>query len=260
MKQTDPYSKTEGQKKANGKKKMYFLAGLGLLATTALTFFGIYYWKKHKTKATDDQNPPEFKAEKPAPKAKPANKGQAKKTAPSPGAKQADTKQTGAKDPQPPTFEPGQLADSIRVGILKKQFLAAYTALKRIRNITDYKAVNTKFLTLVSSLTRFTRQTIVNALLGTFKLEVQRKVLFYEFKRIGLKYDGSKWTLGNVDLVPELITIEATKVWKDPRTSVNVPRHMILGREVCKRGNFTLFEHAKTYFLVESKAVKNVQS
>jgi hypothetical protein len=257
MKQTDVYLKTEGQKKAGGKKKFYFLAGLGLLATTALTFFGIYYWKKHKSTATNDQTPPDFKAEKPAPKTKSSNKGPAKKTAPSPGEKQADTKQPDAKAPQPPAFEPGDLAGTIRVGILKRQFLPAYTALKQIRNIADYKAVNIKFSALK---TRLTRQTIVNALLGTFKLEAQRKVLFYEFKRIGLKYDGSKWTLGNIDITAELITTEATKVWKDPRTSVNVPRHMILGREVCKRGNFTLFEHAKSYFLVESKAVKSIQS
>lgn len=259
MKQTEAYLKREGKKKTSGKKKFYFLAGLGLLVTTALTFFGIYYWKKHKTTAANDQAPPDFKAERPAPKTKPAAKGQTKKTAASSDPKQAAYKQA-AKEPQPPNFEPEQLANTLRDGILRKNFLKAYTALKQVRNSADYKVVNTKFLALVSSLTRFTRQTIVNALLNTFKLEVQRKVLFYEFKRIGLKYDGSKWTLGTIELVPQLITTEPTKVWKDPRTSVDVPRHMILGREVCKRGNFTLFEHAKTYFLVESKAVKSIQS
>ena len=257
MKQTASYSNQNGQTKAGRKKKLYFLAGLGLLATTALTFFGIYYWKKHKSTASSDQPSPDFKAEKPSPKAKSASKGPAKKTAQSPRTKQTNLKQAAAKDIQPPAFEPGVLAGTIRVGVIKKQFLAAYAALKQIRNITDYKAINTKFSALKTGLTR---QTIVNALLSTFTLETQRKALFYEFKRIGLKYDGSKWTLGGTDLIPELITIEATKVWKDPRTSVDVPKHMVLGREVCKRGNFTLFEHAKTYFLVESKAVKSIQS
>lgn len=260
MKPTDSYSTNDGQKKSSKKKKMYFLAGLGLLATTALTFFGIYYWKKHKSTASSDQPAPDFKAEKPAPKAKPSAKAQTKKATQPPGEKQANPKQSGAKGMQPPLFEPAALANTIRNGVIGKQFLAVYAALKKIRNLADYKAVNTKFTGLVSSLTRFTRQTLVNALLDAFKLEAQRKVLFYEFKRIGLKYDGSKWTLGTIDVTPELITTEATKVWKDPRTSVNVPMHMILGREVCKRGNFTLFEHAKSYFLVESKAVKSIQS
>jgi hypothetical protein len=257
MKQTDPYSTAQEPKKAGAKKTFYVVAALGLLATTALTLFGIYYWKKHKKTATGSQNPPDFKAENPTPKSKPASKAPPKKTAPPPGAKQPNPKQAAPKDQQPPGFEPGELAGTIRDSILRKQFLIAYTALKRIRSIADYKAVNTKFSALK---TQLTRQTIVNALLGTFKLEVQRKVLFHEFKRIGLRYDGSKWTLGSLEPVPELITIEATKVWKDPRTSVDVPRHMILGREVCKRGNFTLFEHAKTYFLVESKAVKSIPS
>jgi hypothetical protein len=259
MKQADAYLKSKGLKNEGKRKKMYFLAGLGLLATTALTFFGIYYWKKHKSTAPSDQPAPDFKAENPAPKPKPTPKGQTKKATPPPAEKDA-AKKAAPKDAQPPVFEPAQLANTIRNAVIGKQFLAAYTALKKIRNLTDYKAVNTKFTGLVSSFTRFTRQTLVNALLDAFKLEAQRKVLFYEFKRIGLKYDGSKWTLGTVDISPELITTQATKVWKDPRTSVNVPMHMILGREVCKRGNFTLFEHAKSYFLVESKAVKSIQS
>lgn len=259
MKDSNAYLKSEGQKNTAKKKKLYFLAGLGLLATTALTFFGIYYWKKHKSTAPSDQPAPDFNAETPAPKTKPTTKGQTKKATPPP-AEKASAKKAAPKDAQPPVFEPAQLANTIRNAVIGKQFLAAYTALKKIRNLADYKTVNTKFTGLVSSFTRFTRQTLVNALLDVFKLEAQRKVLFYEFKRIGLKYDGSKWTLGTIDISPELITTQATKVWKDPRTSVNVPMHMILGREVCKRGNFTLFEHAKSYFLVESKAVKSIQS
>ncbi|MGZ4036870.1 MAG: hypothetical protein ACXVPQ_03525, partial [Bacteroidia bacterium] len=67
--------------------------------------------------------------------------------------------------------------------------------------------------------------------------------------------DGKKWSLSGIEK-PTLITIQGTKVWKDPQHSVAVPLNMVLGKEVAKRGHFTLFENDRQYFLVESKHVK----
>src|SRR6476620_3704408 len=63
-------------------KKRWIFLGLGLAATSALSFFGFQYWKKHKQKSEADTGsgtsqifPPEKKTSKPK-----VNK--AKKTAP----------------------------------------------------------------------------------------------------------------------------------------------------------------------------------
>jgi hypothetical protein len=62
--------------------------------------------------------------------------------------------------------------------------------------------------------------------------------------------------LGGIEKQNLLITTRETKVWKDPQTSVPVPINMVLGNEVTKRGQFTLFENEKQHFLVQSDHVK----
>jgi len=42
------------------------------------------------------------------------------------------------------------------------------------------------------------RQTLVNALLNTFKDNTQKLKLTDAFKKIGLKYNGSKWSLSGI--------------------------------------------------------------
>lgn len=251
---TDNTSNPQG---ASSKKRTYVMLGLGILATTILTFFGIRYWKKNKQTQPANADSPDFKAENPytAPKVKPKSKPKAK----APTAQNATaTKQAAPADKpkaeEPSLFEPEDLAAKIRSGIITNNFLKAYTNLKLIRNTADYSNVNKEFLKFK---TGFTTQTIVNGLLSKFKLASQRQVLFSAFKRIGLKYSGNKWTLGDTETAtPLLITTQPTKVWKDPKTSVAVPVNMVLGREVCKRGAFTLFENQHRYYLVESTSIK----
>lgn len=262
MKQKVNNQSIKSDKEAGSKnKKRYFLAGLGIIATTVLTFFGIYYWRKHKTTQASDSNAPDFKAQKPdTAKGQGTSRPKTKSNSQNPSKSTIQFNDSKAKETteEPSLFEPKDLANKIRSSILQANFILAYTSLKQIRHIKDYSNVNAEF---VKMKTGFSSQTIVNGLLGKFKLESQRKLLFIAFKRIGLKYNGTKWTLGDTgQLLPQLITTTPTKVWKDPRTNVSVPSNMVLGREVCKRGNFTLFEHAKNYFLVESKAVKTIHS
>ncbi len=241
----------------SAKKRKYVMVGLGLLATTILTFFGIRYWKKNKQTVQPDSSSPKFKADDPYtdPKTKPKSKAKPKAhTAQKTTETKHAAKEEKPKSEEPSLFEPQDLAANIRSGIITNNFLKAYTNLKLIRNTTDYTNVNKEFLKFK---TGFTTQTIVTGLLSKFKLSSQRQVLFSAFKRIGLKFSGNKWTLGDTERVtPLLITTQPTKVWKDPRTSVAVPYNMVLGREVCKRGTFTLFENQHRYYLVESTTIK----
>lgn len=71
----------------------------------------------------------------------------------------------------------------------------------------------------------------------------------------GLKNDSKKSPLSGIENNPLIITIVPTRVWKDPRTSVSVPANMVLGRELERKKNFSMFASDNQYFLVESSHV-----
>lgn len=254
-----------------GGKAKWILLGLSLLAATGLTFFGIQYYRKNK-KEGEGENAPDFKAQKPTPVTKPkapvktsATKPTAKlpekkkgKTpspaVPSKNSTQASTQTQSTTAPKP--IDAKKIATAIHTAALQKNFSKAYEQLRNIKNTKDYSAVSKIFSSLFL---RGVRQTLVNGLLSTFKDPKEKDTLNKSFRAMGLKFDGKKWSLSGVseDL---LITTSATNVWKDPKTSVSVPVNMVLGKEVCRRGTFTLFENDKQYFLVSTDAVKPYQS
>jgi hypothetical protein len=95
----------------------------------------------------------------------------------------------------------------------------------------------------------------VNGLLGSFTDENQKQQIRLEFTRMGLKYDGSKWSLSGLDGF-SLITKEPCMVWKTPREAAKVPANMILGTEVAQRGEYTLFENNGNNFIVKTTSIK----
>ncbi|MBA2613353.1 MAG: hypothetical protein H0U95_15400 [Bacteroidetes bacterium] len=258
--------------KTPSKKGKFILIGLGVLATSLLTFFGIQYWKKNKKTSSTNTDTPDFdtpkssftKKEPQKPKTSAPKKKHVEHNAKiDPTAKtqpktepQAAPHKDKTESPDPPLFQAEQLSEELRDAIVKKDFVKTFVLLKKIRNTNDYKYLSPEFIKY--SITGV-RRTLVNALLYVFKLESQRKLLFLTFKRIGLKYQNNQWTLGDLDGSIKLITNQATKVWKNPKEYVSVPVNMVLGREVCKRGAFTLFENQHQYYLVESTSIKNHQ-
>jgi hypothetical protein len=66
------------------------------------------------------------------------------------------------------------------------------TELKRISTIEEYKGVNNLFKTIRL---RGIRQTLVNGTLSSFSDDTSKQLIRAEFMRIGLKYDGDKWSL-----------------------------------------------------------------
>jgi len=250
----------------NGKRKWLFL-GLGII-TAGLSLFGYHYWKKNKQVTDNDSNAPEFKAQKPKATAKtsaqPATKSAAKGTT-----KKSSTKASGKGPNTPPEgsaktapvskpIDAKTVAKNIHTSVLKKDFTKVYEQLRNLKNTKDYSAVNNVFKTLFVA---GVRRTLVDGLLTTFKDSKQRDTLNKSFRAMGLKYnDKSKqWALSGVDQ-SLIITVNPTKVWKDPKTAVAVPASMVLGLQVCQRGNFTLFENDKQYFLVETKYIKPYHS
>lgn len=154
---------------------------------------------------------------------------------------------------KPIVVSPDTKAYYLWFSISKKRFDFVKFWLSTIANKKEYSNVSTAF---AKYLTNGVRQTLVNGTLSTFKEQSQQQQIRSEFLRMGLTYDGKKWSLSGIKNTPQIITTMATTVWKDSKTSVPVPVNMVLGVEITKRGDFTLFENDRQYFLVESKCVK----
>lgn len=133
-----------------------------------------------------------------------------------------------------------------------KNYTKALAMLKKMQTTEDYSAANEAFK---QDRINGVRQTIVNGLLNTFTTDTQKQAIKFEFLRIGLQFDGSKWSLSGFD-GKSIVTIEDATVWVNATEGVKVPARMVLGSEVTKRLDYTLFENNGRYFLVNTRSVK----
>ncbi|RYY91017.1 MAG: hypothetical protein EOO15_00305 [Chitinophagaceae bacterium] len=134
---------------------------------------------------------------------------------------------------------------------ITKDFSKMLSLLKRINSVDQYATVNDAFKQFrLGSV----RQTLVTGLLNTFTQEAQKQKIKFEFLRMGLQFDGSKWSLSGFDGRP-IITVSPTSVWLSGTEKVRVPARMVLGNEVSRRLDYTLFENGSKYFLVPTKMV-----
>jgi hypothetical protein len=133
-----------------------------------------------------------------------------------------------------------------------KNYTKVLSLLKKMQSVEDYTSANEVFK---QDRINGVRQTIVNGLLNTFTTDTQKQQVKFEFLRIGLQFDGNKWSLSGFDGKP-IVTIEATTVWVNAVDGVKVPGRMVLGNEVSRRLDYTLFENCGKYFLVNTKSVQ----
>jgi hypothetical protein len=133
-----------------------------------------------------------------------------------------------------------------------RNFSKVLSLLKTMSNTDDYAVANEVFKTYRLN---GTRQTIVNGLLSAFTKTDQKEKIKFEFLRIGLQFDGNKWSLSGLDGKP-IVTTEAATIWVTATQNVQVPARMVLGNEVSRRLDYTLFENKGKYFLVPTKSVQ----
>lgn len=151
----------------------------------------------------------------------------------------------------------GMKADSSSIGkdlysaATAKNYNKVLSLLKQLQSTEDYATANEVFK---SDRINGVRQTIVNGLLNTFTSDTQKQQIKFEFLRMGLQFDGNKWSLSGFDGKP-IITAETTTVWVNAVEGVKVPAKMVLGNEVSRRLDYTLFENNGKYFLVNTKSV-----
>jgi hypothetical protein len=133
-----------------------------------------------------------------------------------------------------------------------KNLNKAIELLKKLRSKEDYSNASDSFKNYRIN---GVRQTLVNGLLNSFSDEKQKQQIRLQFTRMGLQYDGNKWSLSGLDGVA-LITTQPTMIWKDAQTGVQVPANMVLGNEVANRLSYTLFENGGQHYLVKTNAIK----
>jgi hypothetical protein len=151
-----------------------------------------------------------------------------------------------------PQVNPSSIGKDLYKAAYSKDFNKTLSALKNLKSVDDYSSANEQFK---QNRLNGVHQTIVNGLLSTFTGDTQKQKIKFEFLRMGLQFDGSKWSLSGIDGLP-IVTVLPTTVWVNATESVKVPARMVLGNEVSKRLDYTLFENKGKYFLVQTKNVK----
>lgn len=145
----------------------------------------------------------------------------------------------------------------------KKDFSSALSNLKQIRNTDDYSKVSDKFQEYRIGFG--VRKTLVTGMLDTFTATSQKDAIRQEFLRMGLKYDGSKWSLPSfwdslrgID-EPLLITTKATTLY-DPKNKVKVsiPKNVVIGYKLQEKKGYTLLRmlEKNRKLIVKSSTVK----
>ncbi|OSZ78128.1 hypothetical protein CAP35_07645 [Chitinophagaceae bacterium IBVUCB1] len=144
------------------------------------------------------------------------------------------------------------VAKKLYSAAVARNFATALSLLKQLKSQDDYSQASEAFK---QYRLRGVRQTLVNGMLNTFTTNDQKQKIRFEFIRMGLKYDGSKWSLSGFDGRP-VVTKETTTVWVNPTQSLQVPPMMVLGIEVGQRLDYTMFENNSRFFLVQTRAIK----
>lgn len=150
------------------------------------------------------------------------------------------------------TNDPSAIAKKIYEALGKMDIVTVLSQLRNIKDTSAYKAVSDAFQ---SYRVGGVRQTLVNAVLNSFPDERLKQMIRLAFSNMGLKYDGTKWSLSGFADVKYIITTRPGTVWKNPQTGVKVPAKMVLGKEIAKRGSFTVFENENRHYLIQNAFV-----
>jgi len=170
---------------------------------------------------------------------------------------------TGSPAPSSPKGTSGlttpqaiDVAKNIWLNATLKKLQGMIATLKRMKNVADYSKVNKLFGTIR---TNGVHQTIVNAALSAFSDDdTSHQMIVQEFQRMGLKYDGEKWSLSGVGR-GQIITTAATTIRDQRGMGLDVPENTLLGEVISGIGQITTFRTIDDQVLyVPTKHVSHV--
>jgi len=133
------------------------------------------------------------------------------------------------------------LAEKLHKAAEDKSFSTALSLLKKIRNTSDYSKVSEKFKEY--RIDGGVRKTLVNGMLSVFSSSSQKPSIQKEFLRMGLKYDGDKWSLSGIPTREIVVATVSTTVYDVKRSvKLEVPKGMVLGHFLQQKDGWTLFK------------------
>jgi hypothetical protein len=144
------------------------------------------------------------------------------------------------------------LAEKLYQAAIAQKLDSVLSLLKSITDKDGYQQASNSFM---QYRVNGVRQTLVNGLLNSFASESQKQQIRMEFLRMGLQYNGDKWSLSGFG-GRAIVTIAPATVWASSTETAKVPANMALGTEIARKMDFTLFENNRKYFLVKSTLVK----
>jgi hypothetical protein len=135
------------------------------------------------------------------------------------------------------------IAKKLHTAIDKDDIFSALAALKLIKDTAKYKKVNAEFTkTKMWTLTHgYVSHSVVTALQEQFDSEEYKKKINNELFRIGLKYNGSQWSLSGFQVLQKIATIRPTMVWDASGRRIKVPSETILGNFLAAKNGVTKF-------------------
>jgi len=135
------------------------------------------------------------------------------------------------------------IAKKLHTAIDKDDIFAALAALKLIKNKAKYSTVNSEFIkTKYWTLTHgYVSRSVVTALHEQFDSEEYKKKINNELFRIGLKYNGSQWSLSGFSVMRKIVTIRPSIVWDAGGRRLKVPAETILGNFLTAKNGVTKF-------------------
>ncbi len=144
-------------------------------------------------------------------------------------------------------------AKAMYAAVMSKSLSKVLSLLKGMKSVADYSSVSEAFKTYRINAVR---QTLVNGLLNAFSKENEKQQIRIQFTRMGLKYNGSTWSLSGIDAA-KIITIMPSVVWKDSTTPIQVPANMVLGTPISEKAGYTSFKSFNNQqFLIQSSSIK----
>jgi len=142
-----------------------------------------------------------------------------------------------------------KLADALYNAVESTNLSQALSSLKQMNSVADYTAVNKEF---ENNTIGFVTKTLVNGLLDAFSDESQKVQIRLEFTRMGLKYDGTKWSLSGLER-HSIITIADTQVFEKGGTATHVVANTILGEGIGIKNGWVYFFPFNTRVLLKVK-------
>jgi len=147
------------------------------------------------------------------------------------------------------------IAKNIWLYSTTKKLQPLLDTLSRIKDVSHYVKVNELFKTIRLGVAR---QTIVNGTLSSFSDDTSRQFIKNEFIRIGLKYNGEKWSLSGLE-GKRIQTNRNTIVYGADGTQIKVPSQTILGFMQNKGHHHTRFKSLNNQILyVPTKHIRYV--